>query len=177
MISNMFKKINILALQYPGKTEKEAIDSAKNEALNNHLAWKLIAKNLNDSSNIISENKNLIHVSTMLKGMCIECLLKCYYIKSGNKINEKNKLNSGHNLEILANQVKFQLTEKEKKLLQKLSFFIERGRYPTFQKNDKYEKTKIKPKIGKVKFEEYYLEKFTKTDSEIYNKLITKLYL
>lgn len=129
-----------------GTTPDEAHESWGNR----WVAWMYWVLALEDAARIIGEQvfhpeerrgevimPAVLSVRAMLLGYAIECALKCYWIKSGNKIVRAGKFvgvpgaGSEHNLARLAQIVGFGADTHELEVLTRLAKFIRfAGRYP-----------------------------------------------
>jgi hypothetical protein len=76
-------------------------------------------------------------IERMLQGFAVECLLKGMWVKKGNKIVSGGKqinipgVKGQHDLQKLAKAVGFTITEEQKDILKRLTFFIKlAGSYP-----------------------------------------------
>jgi hypothetical protein len=120
----------------------EIQESELAETANAPFPWLIFARRLVQSAYLLDSNsekdnvfKDVRNVARMCMGMAIEGYLKAFYVASGNKIHDGKKqarLNKGHDLTILANDVNFQITPAQQKVLYYLSGYISiKGRYPT----------------------------------------------
>ncbi len=93
-------------------------------------------------------NFNVLGPALILLAMGIESLLKSVWIKKGGRHAENGKLvkslGSGHDLVNIANQIGVILTTDEKDILERLTLYIEFGRYPvgTCWQKGAFKKTK-----------------------------------
>jgi hypothetical protein len=131
--------------------EDGATPSAAHERWGNHwMAWSFWVFTLEDASRIIGEQAfhnelkkghvvmpSVLAVRAMLLGYAIECAMKCYWLKRGNKIVKNGKFvgvpgaGDGHNLVQLSRIVGFSPTARETAVLARLAKFIRfAGRYP-----------------------------------------------
>lgn len=131
--------------------EGGATPSAAHEFWGNHwMAWSWWVLTLEDAARMIGEQTfhnepkkghvvmpSVLAVRAMLLGYAIECAMKCYWLKLGNKIVKNGKFigvpgaGDGHNLIKLSGIVGFPPTALETDVLTRLAKFIRfAGRYP-----------------------------------------------
>lgn len=131
---------------HDGKTPGEV-----QENWGNHwVAWMYWVVALEDAARIIGEKAfhreerkgevvtpAVLSVRAMLLGYAVECALKCYWVKRGNKIIKAGKfvgvpgVRDGHNLVQLSQIVGFRANPREIDVLARLAKFIRfAGRYP-----------------------------------------------
>lgn len=132
------------------------------ETANSVLPWLIFARRLYYGGWLLSEYsekghivKDVRNVARMLLGMSIECYLKAYYVKNGNKIHVDEELKlTKHSLDKLVDDVTFCVSSEEKMILSYLSMFITvKGRYP-IPKNLKQMKS---PEFDNSAFTEKYV--------------------
>jgi hypothetical protein len=117
---------------------------------NHWMAWSYWVYVLEDAARMIGEqaahkeDRNgivvmpaVLAVRAMLLGYAIECAMKCYWVKRGNKMVRNGKFvgvsgaGAEHNLVQLAKLVGFTPTQREADVLTRLAKFIRfAGRYP-----------------------------------------------
>jgi hypothetical protein len=139
------------AIEFGNIWEEGATPSAAHELWGNHwVAWSFWVFTLEDAARMIGEQAfhqepkkghvvmpSVLAVRAMLLGYAIECAMKCYWLKSGNKIVKNGKFigvpgaGDGHNLIQLSKIVGFSPTRREADVLIGLAKFIRfAGRYP-----------------------------------------------
>ena len=125
--------------------------SQNHERWGNHwMAWSYWIYVLEDAARTIGEQSHhhvdrdgeivmptVLAVRAMLLGYAIECAMKCYWVKRGNKMVANGKFvgvpgaGPDHNLAQLGKIVGFKPTDREADVLSRLSKFIRfAGRYP-----------------------------------------------
>ena len=125
--------------------------SENHERWGNHwLAWSYWVYVLEDAARLIGEQSHherdrdgqvfmpaVLAVRAMLLGYAIECAMKCYWVRRGNKIVKNGKFigvpgaGADHNLVQLAKIVGFTPNPRESAVLTRLAKFIRfAGRYP-----------------------------------------------
>lgn len=125
-------------------------DEVHEELGNRWLAWMYWVFTLEDAARVIGEQTPyheerksevempaVLSVRAMLLGYAIECSLKCYWVKRGNKIVRAGKFvgipgaGDGHDLVRLSQIVGFVANAREIDILKRLAKFIRfAGRYP-----------------------------------------------
>jgi hypothetical protein len=122
---------------------------------NDHLSWMTSADELLAVARTLKRQREATNVSDikngdlfpdegrggaverMLQGFAVECLLKGLWVKKGHKIVSRGKhlgipgFKGLHDLPKLAKAVGFSITDEQKDLLKRLTFFVKvAGRYP-----------------------------------------------
>jgi hypothetical protein len=120
---------------------------------NSATAWRLSAGSLLAAASHLAHSQHAAMAETLsvggpvseahwyhepillLRGCGLECLLKAHGLDVGKTlvVNGEYKGPRGHNLRKLAAWALFKTTEAERPLLDKLSLFVQRGRYPVSQ--------------------------------------------
>jgi hypothetical protein len=160
---------------------------------NHWMAWSYWIFVLEDAARTIGEQAHhhverngqvvkpaVLAGRAMLLGYAIECAMKCYWIKQGNKIVEKGKFvgvpgaGADHNLVQLGKIVGFKPTQRESDVLTRLSKFIRfAGRYPIAKRPDDMAPREIDGP-GKVDVGFFSKADF-RTCLSILNKLMTSI--
>jgi hypothetical protein len=131
--------------------------SQNQERWGNHwMAWMYWIFTLEEAARMIGEQAYhyeerkgyvvmpaVLAVRAMLLGYAIECAMKCYWLRSGNRIIENGKFKgvtgagADHNLVHLGKIVGFTPTQREADVLSRVSKFIRfAGRYPVAKRPD-----------------------------------------
>jgi hypothetical protein len=169
--------------------------SQNHERWGNHwMEWSYWIFVLEDAARMIGEQAHhhveqdgqvvmpsVLAVRAMLLGYAIECAMKCYWIKQGNKIVENGKFvgvrgaGADHNLVQLGTIVGYKPTQRDSDVLARLSKFIRfAGRYPIAKHPDDMAPREIDG-LGKIDVGFFSKADF-RTCLSILNKLMTSIY-
>jgi len=120
----------------------------------------------------------VLAVRALLLGYAIECAMKCYWVKCGNKMVKNGRFvgvpgaSADHDLVRLGKVVGYRLTDRESDVIARLSKFIRfAGRYPIAKQPDDMTPREIDG-LGKIDVG-YFSKADFRTCLSILNKLMT----